>query len=119
MRRSSGFLGLFLAAALFAACEDETSLAPLGSVSATGVTFSPAVVTLTATERVVTWGFLANGPHSVTFEDGYPSSGGRVSGAWSRDFTGATPGTYRYRCDFHTVGGSYATGMVGSVIVPP
>jgi len=119
VRRSSGFLGLVIAAALFAACSDDTSLAPLGSVSASGVEFYPDVVTLTATVHVVTWGFLANGPHSVTFEDGAPGSGGRTTGAWSRDFTGATPGTYRYRCDYHTVGGSYTTGMVGSVIVPP
>ena len=112
MRLSSRFLGLFVAAALFVACGDETSLAPLGSVSATGITFSPDVVTLTATVKVVTWGFLANGPHSVTFQDGVTSNG-RVTGAWSRDFTTDTAGTYSYRCDYH-----FAQGMVGTVIVP-
>jgi plastocyanin len=116
VRIASLFLALVVAATAFMACEDDTSLAPLGSVSATGVIFSPDTVILTPTEMVVTWGFLANAPHSVTFEDGAPGSGGRVTGAWSRDFTGATSGPHRYRCDYHST--SYTTGMVGVVIVP-
>lgn len=115
MRYSRLILGLL--AAPLVACGDATSIAPLGSVTASGETFNPAVVTLNATTHVVTWGFLG-GTHTVTFEDGATGSGQRNAGAFSRDFTSAAPGTYRYRCDNHTVGGSFTTGMVGSVIVP-
>jgi plastocyanin len=106
---------MVLAAAVFAACEDETSLAPNGTVNADGTTFSPQTVTLSPSEKIVTWGIFGGGPHNITFEDGV-TSGDRSSGAYSRNFTTDTVGTYRYRCTNHSLA-DFTTGMVGVIIV--
>jgi plastocyanin len=104
-----------VAVALVAAC-DDTSTGAVGNVSIFNFAFDPDTVNLTATELSVTWGFLSGGPHNVTFEDGAPGSGDRTSGAFTRDFSGAAPGTYRYRCTNHST--DFATGMVGRVVRP-
>lgn len=111
-------LMLVLLAAPLVACGDDQFLAPLGTVTASGTSFAPSTVTLDATHKTVTWGFLG-GTHTVTFEDGAPGSGLRTGGAFTRDFTSAAPGTYRYRCEQHSSVGNFSSGMVGSVIVPP
>ena len=107
----------FVAAPLLA-CGDDQFLAPLGTVTASGTSFAPSTVTLDATHHIVTWGFLGGGTHSVAFEDAATGSGPRNGGAFSRDFTSAAPGTYRYRCEFHSSPGNFSSGMVGQVIVP-
>ena len=79
-----------------------------------GNAFSPQTLTL-STKRAVTW-VLAGGTHNVTFEDGATGSGTLTSSAFSRDFTSAAAGTYRYRCTIHS--SSFTSGMIGSVVVP-
>jgi plastocyanin len=112
MRSYSLLIGLL--AVSLVAC-DESFTAPVGNVTVSGTTFSPATVNLTATAKSVTWGFIG-GPHNVTFQDGATGSGDRTSGAFTRDFSAAAPGTYRYRCTIHST--DFLTGMVGSVVVP-
>ena len=108
---------LAVLAAPLAACGDDQFLAPLGTVTASGTSFAPSIVTLDAAHKVVTWGFLG-GTHTVTFEDNATGSGQRDGGAFTRDFTSAAPGTYRYRCENHSSAGNFSSGMVGQVIVP-
>jgi plastocyanin len=52
----------------------------------------------------------------VTWEDGAPASGNLTGGTYSRDFTAAAAGTYRFRCTLHST--DFTTGMVGRVIKP-
>ena len=115
MRYSRLLLAMFAAPLL--ACGDDQFLAPLGTVTASGTSFAPSIVTLDATHKTVTWGFLG-GTHEIEFEDGTPGSGQRDGGAFTRDFTSAAAGTYRYRCVNHSSAGNFSSGMVGQVIVP-
>ena len=79
-----------------------------------GTAFSPQTLTL-STKRAVTWAW-AGGNHNVTWEDGATASATQGSGSFSRDFTSATAGTFRYRCTIHS--SSFTSGMIGSVVVP-
>ena len=116
MRLSTRFFGiLFAAAAITVAC-DETSSAPVGNVSVLNNFFDPDTTTLSASELTVTWGWVAGGVHNVTFENGPPNSGDRSTGAFTRDFSAAAAGTYRYRCTNHST--DFTTGMIGVVIKP-
>ena len=107
---------LMLAAALtLVGCGGDNGTGVNGDVTVgPGNSFSPQTLNLT-TGRNVTWGW-AGGTHNVTFEDAAPGSGNLSSGSFSRNFTGANAGTYRYRCTIHSA--NFTTGMVGSVVVP-
>jgi len=106
----------FLAALAFVtlSCSD-TQTGPVADIVAEGTAFSPATVTTTATHKIIIWGF-AGGPHAIAFEDGATGSGTRSSGVFQRDYTAVAAGTHRFRCTVHST--DFATGMVGSVIVP-
>lgn len=107
--------GLLSAVAIVGlACVDTIEPAA-ADIVASGTTFTPNTLTLSATDTLVEWGFV-DGPHTVTFEDMTPGSGQRSNGTFARNFGQAAPGTYRFRCDNHSV--DYTTGMVGSIIVP-
>jgi plastocyanin len=108
---------LVAAVATAAACGNDSGTNVTGDVavgSGGANTFNPVTLTLSS-KRNVTWSFVA-GTHNVTFEDGAPASGNLTSGTFSRDFTAAQAGTFRYRCTIHSP--DFATGMVGSVVVP-
>lgn len=87
-------------------------------VTAAGVTFTPAALTITLADQV-RWNF--SNPHTVTF-DGGPSpppdigtaANPQASGSVTRAFSVA--GTYPYHCELH---GTATTGMRGTIIVNP
>ena len=107
---------LVLAAVLtLVGCGTDSGTGVNGDVTVgPGNSFSPQTLNLT-TGRNVTWAWVG-GTHNVTFEDAAPGSGNLSSGTFSRNFTGVNAGTYRYRCTIHST--DFATGMVGSVVVP-
>lgn len=96
------------------ACDDSPGPIVVDFV-AQGVAFAPVENTITPASIVQVWAFL-DGPHNVTWEDGAMGSGDRSSGTYSRDFTAAAAGTYRFRCTIHS--SDFTTGMVGRVIKP-
>lgn len=107
-------LGILLAAVM--ACGSDTTGVAEGTVSVMNNTFVPASVQPDVNDAV-TWTWNSGGTlHNVTFEDLAPGSGNLGSGAFSRDFTGAPAGTYRYRCTIHST--DFNAGMVGEVVVP-
>ena len=104
--------------AVLAACGDSTgSGGTPGSVQVHDNAFNPASVQ-PASDGVVTWTWAGSGTHNVTFEDLAPGASNRSTGTFTRDFTAAAPGTYRYRCTNHSPTGNFTSGMVGSVAVP-
>jgi plastocyanin len=96
------------------ACEDAAQPVVVDFV-AEGTTFTPLESTIVPARIVQVWGFRG-GPHNVTWEDGAPASGNLTGGTYSRDFTAAAAGTYRFRCTLHST--DFTTGMVGRVIKP-
>ncbi|HJV90783.1 MAG TPA: hypothetical protein VJ623_10795 [Holophagaceae bacterium] len=95
-----------------------------GAYGSTGMTFSPAVLTVPAGTTVTfSW---KSGTHTVTSYayNGSPTfpglpMPGQSTGDYTYQFN--TPGTYYYYCEYHGTlaagGTSLATGMVGSVVV--
>lgn len=89
------------------------------NVTTSGMTFSPAAVTISA-GQTVHWTNLQGGFHNVVQDDtttcGSTHSGGFTSGTAGTvdtfDHTFGTAGTYLYECQTHCSG-----GMKGSVVV--
>ncbi len=99
-----------------AACGSDSTAGDNGTVSVMNNNFNPTSVQPDL-NHAVTWTWNSGGTlHNVTFEDLAPGSGDLGTGAFSRDFTGATAGTYRYRCTIHSA--DFNSGMVGQVVVP-
>ena len=130
MRRLESLIAL-LAMSTLVACGGGSSgttapppTPPGGGGSNTSVTvgnnfFQPATATVPAGSTVAwTWNSCANDvygntqctPHSVTFDDGGPSSQVQSSGTFSRTFNAG--GTYTYYCTVHG-----RNVMSGSVVV--
>lgn len=100
-------------------CGDSTSPGggTPGEVSVKNNFFDPVQVNPNANE-IVTWTWNSGGlVHTVTFEDGASDSGSRTSGTFTRNFTGATPGTYKYRCLTPGHSTNFDNGMVGRIVV--
>jgi plastocyanin len=117
--RVSHLMGVAAALATLACAEDNgTNPATPDVTVGPGLSFTPATLTLT-TKRAVVWGW-AGGNHSVVFEDGAPGSVAMGAGTFTRDFTGAQSGTYKYRCTVgtHSQGFSAGQGMNGTIVVP-
>ena len=120
MRPKTTFLALLaLPLALLAA---PPAGAANGSVTASGMSFSPSTVTIQAGESV-TW-TNANGIHNVRADDssfrcanGCDGAGGNGTPAsgWSFTRTFNTAGTIHYHCEVHGAVGGF--GMSGTVIV--
>ncbi len=99
-----------------AACGSGSTGGATGVVSVMNNSFNPTSVQPDL-NHAVSWTWNSGGTlHNVTFEDLAPGSGDRGTGAFSRDFTGAAAGTYRYRCTIHSA--DFNSGMVGEVVVP-
>jgi plastocyanin len=112
MRLFRSWPGLVLAAAL--ACSSDNGPVP-GDIALSGTSFSPASLVL-VTKRPVVWAWQ-DGPHTLAFEDGAPGVATAMSsGTFTRDFTAAAGGAYRYRCTIHSV--DFTSGMSGTVTVP-
>ena len=62
--------------------------------------FSPTTLTITVGDTV-TWTNVDDRPHTVTSNDGAFDSGNLDEGQ-AFSFTFTEPGTYTYRCDYHT-----------------
>ena len=110
-------IGLATVAVLaLVACEDSTGPGAPGHVTVANNFFSPTS-TSPDTNGVVTfqWG-SAGVQHTVTWEDAAPGSGLLGTGQYTRDFSAAAPGTYKYRCQVHAT--TFTAGMVGQVVVP-
>ena len=79
--------------------------------------FSPSVVTIAA-GGTVTWTNHDSSPHSVTADDtAYDSGMLRTGGTWSKTF--ATPGTYRYHCEYHPEMVATVVVLAPGATVPP
>ena len=113
MRYKRVLLGVTLVAAVVA-CDDVMGGSGDITVGGGGFVFSPSTLTLT-TKRPVkfVWG---SGPHNVTWEDMATGSGDKSGGEYTRDFTSAAGGDYRFRCTIHST--SFTVGMVGRITVP-
>lgn len=97
------------------ACEGMTNDLGLGGVAVNDFYFLPQSVE-PAPDGTVTWTWQGTVQHNVTFENLPDSSGSQDAGTYTLSFAGAAPGSYRYRCTWHSQG--YTGGMVGSVMVP-
>ena len=80
------------------------------AVDITNFAFGPSTLTV-AVGDTVTWTNSDAAPHTVTAENGAFDSGNLDSGATFR-FTFTEPGTYTYRCDYHSE-------MTATVVVAP
>ena len=79
-------------------------------------TFTPATLTVNVGDTVTFTNVVASGFHTVTGTGADPFCGeGRIATSCSVTFN--TPGTFPYRCVFHSVGGATPTGMIGSITV--
>lgn len=94
------------------------ALAANQSVQATsGLTFSPATVTV-APGETVTFANPGGGFHNVHFEDGQFQQPAMPSTmTWSVSRTFSTAGTFRFYCDQHGAPGGM--GMSGTVVMAP
>jgi plastocyanin len=70
------------------------------AVQITDSTFSPATLTISVGDTV-TWRNADDRPHTVTSNDGAFDSGNLDEGQ-GFSFTFSEPGTYTYRCDYHS-----------------
>ena len=80
------------------------------SVGITDDAFGTASLTISVGDRV-TWTNGGESPHTVTAENGAFDSGTLDAGA-AFSFTFTEPGTYAYRCDFHSE-------MQATIVVEP
>lgn len=79
--------------------------------------YSPTTVTIAA-GGTVTWTNHDSAPHTVTADDAsYDSGMMRTGGTWSKTF--ATPGTYRYHCDYHPEMVATVVVLAPGATVPP
>ncbi|MGP8125865.1 MAG: cupredoxin domain-containing protein [Nitrososphaerales archaeon] len=88
----------------------RVSIAPGSAANTTSVYYSPPTITVViGVNNTVTWVNNDDAPHTVTALDGSFDSGNMNPGqTWTYTFT--TPGTYAYRCSYHS-------WMEGTVIV--
>lgn len=117
-------LAVVLAAVVLAGCADRYGGGvepPATQVQIRDDLFDPDRVSV-ATNASVQWNHEGSKTHTVTFYDGP----GNVSGVGSGDlepgdrytFSPQHPGTYRYRCRYHSQpSGSGYTGMTGRIVV--
>ena len=94
--------------ALVALVAAGTAIAAQSNVAIVDDAFSPPAVTVNVGDSVV-WTNAGESPHTATANDGSFNSGRLDPGAtFAHTFT--TPGTFSYRCEFHS-------DMVGQVVV--
>jgi plastocyanin len=105
-----------MALGLVACSEDTAGPGGPGFVTVANNFFSPTS-TNPDTSGAVVFQWSAGGvAHTVTWEDLAPGSGQRTTGQYVRDFSGATPGPYRYRCENHS--STFGALMSGQIVVP-
>ncbi|MBV9772746.1 MAG: cupredoxin domain-containing protein [Gemmatimonadetes bacterium] len=83
-------------------------------VRASGTSWSPASVTIKAGDKV-RWTSDGALPHNVESETGAWGLASLPAATSTFEQTFNTPGTYRFRCNFHS--SNFTTGMVGVVTV--
>lgn len=83
-------------------------------IQASGTGWSPANVTIKAGDKV-RWTSDGSLPHNVASETGVWATASLPASTSTFEHTFATPGTYRFRCTFHS--SSFTNGMVGTVTV--
>lgn len=105
-------LQYLLIAAAALGCDEQGSTGPRqATVSVNDDFFAPSTIQPGA-NGVVTWIWAGSRSHDLVFVDGVGGVRMAVaSGVYQRDFTGADPGEYPYRCTLHAT-------MTGRVVVP-
>jgi plastocyanin len=104
MRRHA-LLAALLGAAALAGCGSGDSAPPAAppttAIRIAGFSFAPDPATVKAGQKIA----ISNAdkaPHTITEEGGSPAfDSGTVRGMQRGSVTFATPGTYRYYCEFH------------------
>jgi plastocyanin len=96
----AGVLVLTVAGAGLLASASPVAAASQHQLQISGFAFQPSSVTVEVGDSVV-WTNMDDAPHTVTAESAAFDSGNIDEGA-SYAFTLVEPGTYTYRCDYHS-----------------